>query len=78
LSLLKRNPGVCASSQWRTLMATPSTSTVTEQAPYNMAMEPTIAACWSCFHRKVMFAPLAAHRPAVICAEEEAPNVEVV
>src|SRR5262245_65483347 len=38
LSLLKRNLGVCASSQWRTLMATASTSTVTEQALYNKEM----------------------------------------
>ena len=59
-------------------MATASTSTVTEQALYNTAMEPTIAACWSRFHRKVMLAPLADHRPAVICAREEAPDVEVV
>jgi hypothetical protein len=58
-------------------MATASSSTVTEQALYNTAMEPTIA-CWPRFHRKVMLAPLAAHRPAVICAGEEAPNVEVV
>ena len=59
-------------------MATASTSTVTEQALCNTAMEPTIAACWSRFHRKVMLASLAAHRPAVIRAVEEAPNVEVV
>src|SRR5215204_3012777 len=41
LSLLKRNLGVCGSSQWRTLMATASTSTVTEQALYNNGMHPT-------------------------------------
>ena len=58
-------------------MATASTSTVTEQTLYNTAMEPTIA-CWSRFHRKVMLASLAAHRPVVIRAGEEAPNVEVV
>jgi|SRR5215813_1184934 len=33
----------------RTLMATASTPTVTEQAQYNTAMEPTIGACWSHF-----------------------------
>ena len=58
-------------------MATASTSTVTEQALYNTVMEPTIT-CRSRFHLKVMLASLAAHRPAVICAGEEAPNVEVV
>jgi hypothetical protein len=32
---LEKNLGVCASSQWKTLMATASTSTVTEKALYN-------------------------------------------
>jgi hypothetical protein len=50
---------------------------VTEQALYNMAMQPAIT-CWPRFHRKVMRASLAAHHPAVILAAEEATNVEIV